>query len=243
MSVETTPALERGIQILRLLKGRENMSLEEISQSIQAPKPSVSRLLATLEDMGVIMRDKSSKRYRPLQVLMPVNGVLGEQQIKSCLTKLAASTHRRAEFYTSSSAGMTITQVASPLNSEVTVNAQVGFLRNWSSELEAVCAVAFAFSPDAPALPAVGIPRAGLLGEVLNVGEVKGVIEGCRRQMGRVDEVFNSWGVRRLAAPAIGSDGTFYGILALAETSLHPEKDHFSELLGTLQEQIAGVLR
>jgi hypothetical protein len=53
------------------------------------------------------------------------------------------------------------------------------------------------------------------------VGEVQGVIEGCRRQMGRVDEVFNSWGVRRMAAPAIGSDGTFYGIVALAETSLH----------------------
>ena len=239
MNLERIPALVRGIEIIRLLKGQDNLSLEQIASSIKAPKASISRVLQTLESVGVVHREYPSKRYSLLQALVPLKDPLTDETIQKYLDRISEQSQKRSEFYRSENQGLRITHVSSPKQQEVTVNAQVGYLRTWDTELEAVCAVGHAFSPDAESLQKSIFHAGDSKGEnKKSIKESLMHIELTREQKGMIDREFNSNGVRRLAAPLIGKEGYFHGILALAETSLNSDGKKFPDKLSLLHEVI-----
>jgi DNA-binding IclR family transcriptional regulator len=239
MQQEPTPALDRGIQIIRLLKDRPPLKLEEVSSLLSLPKASVSRLLWTLEQAGVVTRDPNSKRYRALQMLSSIHDPLSDVEIQRHLDALSACTQRRAEFYRCDENGSTITHVSSPLQQEVSVTAQIGFVRNWSSELDAVCAIGHAFFSHAPTLSR-SIHQGGCIAQNIRLSprEAKSHIASLVTSGAALDEDYNANGVRRLAAPLIYL-GEFRGIVALAETSLGQHGISFTEAMDRLKGELA----
>ena len=67
----TAPALERGIQILRLLEHGEAKSLDFVANKTGVPKASAMRLLQTLVQANLVGRNPD-KTYRALSRLVPV---------------------------------------------------------------------------------------------------------------------------------------------------------------------------
>jgi DNA-binding IclR family transcriptional regulator len=59
------PALERGLSVLRCFTWqRPQWSLAELTHQLGLPRPSVFRLVHTLETLGYLVRDDTAKRYR-----------------------------------------------------------------------------------------------------------------------------------------------------------------------------------
>jgi IclR family mhp operon transcriptional activator len=61
---ETIRGLERGIQVLRVLQSRSISSLHEIHLATRISKPSLLRILNTLERTGVVSRRLADGQYR-----------------------------------------------------------------------------------------------------------------------------------------------------------------------------------
>jgi DNA-binding IclR family transcriptional regulator len=59
------PALERGLNVLRCFTwDRPEWSLAELTHRLGLPRPSVFRLVHTLETLGYLVRNEDAKRYR-----------------------------------------------------------------------------------------------------------------------------------------------------------------------------------
>jgi IclR family mhp operon transcriptional activator len=69
--VETIRGLERGLQVLRFLHSEPISSLQDIHRATAISKPSLLRILNTLERAGVVARRLADGRYR-LSVLTDV---------------------------------------------------------------------------------------------------------------------------------------------------------------------------
>jgi IclR family transcriptional regulator, mhp operon transcriptional activator len=61
---ETIRALERGIQVLTLLQSNPMSSLRDIHLATSIPKPSLLRILKTLERTGIVSRRLADGHYR-----------------------------------------------------------------------------------------------------------------------------------------------------------------------------------
>jgi IclR family mhp operon transcriptional activator len=60
----TIRGLERGLQVFKALQQAPSLSLQEVHASTRLPKPSLLRILATLERAGMIHRRIDDGRYR-----------------------------------------------------------------------------------------------------------------------------------------------------------------------------------
>ncbi|MBA4204177.1 MAG: transcriptional regulator [Polymorphum sp.] len=65
MSEPSIKALERGVAVLRAINQFNGAKPGEIAKATGIPRPSVYRLLKTLEEMELISRDHFSNRWRP----------------------------------------------------------------------------------------------------------------------------------------------------------------------------------
>jgi IclR family transcriptional regulator, mhp operon transcriptional activator len=63
-SVKTIRSLERGLQVLRAMQEQPISSLHEINQRTRIPKPTLLRILRTLEVSGAVSRRLADGRYR-----------------------------------------------------------------------------------------------------------------------------------------------------------------------------------
>src|SRR4051812_5464316 len=72
LPITPAPALSRGLAVLELLGGGEAIALEDLARSARLPKPSVLRLLRTLQAMGAADREEGGKRWRALARLAPI---------------------------------------------------------------------------------------------------------------------------------------------------------------------------
>ena len=61
---ETIRGLERGIQVLRVLQSRSISSLHDIHLATRISKPSLLRILSTLERTGLVSRRLADGHYR-----------------------------------------------------------------------------------------------------------------------------------------------------------------------------------
>lgn len=63
---EAGSAALRSLAVLEFVSNSErSVSLTEIMQAVQLPKPTVFRILATLEEAGMLQREPDAKRYAP----------------------------------------------------------------------------------------------------------------------------------------------------------------------------------
>ena len=62
--VKTIRSLERGLQVLRAMQEQPISSLHEINQRTRIPKPTLLRILRTLEVSGAVSRRLADGRYR-----------------------------------------------------------------------------------------------------------------------------------------------------------------------------------
>jgi IclR family transcriptional regulator, mhp operon transcriptional activator len=62
--VKSIRSLERGLKVLRALQERPISSLHEIHQLTRLPKPTLLRILRTLEDFGAVSRRLADGHYR-----------------------------------------------------------------------------------------------------------------------------------------------------------------------------------
>lgn len=68
MKPKTVRALDRGLEILRCLQNEGSASLHELHLRLALPKPTLLRLLATLEHSGFVWQGLEGGRYHPSQV-------------------------------------------------------------------------------------------------------------------------------------------------------------------------------
>lgn len=57
-------ALERGLDIIRLLNRHNGLTVTQVGQLTDLPRPTAFRLLRTLESLGYLFRDSQDKKYR-----------------------------------------------------------------------------------------------------------------------------------------------------------------------------------
>lgn len=65
MTGSTIRSLERGVQMLQAVNQFNGARPADISAATGIPRPSVYRLLETLEELGLVMRDHFSNKWRP----------------------------------------------------------------------------------------------------------------------------------------------------------------------------------
>ena len=57
-------ALERGLDIISLLNRHNGLTVTQVCQLTDLPRPTAFRLLRTLESLWYLFRDKQDKKYR-----------------------------------------------------------------------------------------------------------------------------------------------------------------------------------
>jgi IclR family pca regulon transcriptional regulator len=88
-------ALGRGLQVLELFSSQNpSLNMSEIVASLNVNKSTIFRVLSTLETMGYLERDPTTRRYRPsLKVLQlgftAINGLELRQVVRPYLERLA----------------------------------------------------------------------------------------------------------------------------------------------------------
>jgi len=222
MSTPSAPALRRGVEVLRLLGDHGPLTLDAIARHTAFPKSSLLRILETLADLQLVLREADQRLYRATARLVPLpagNRVF-EEAIARMLDTLAASTAQTAEWYVPGPDGMVMVRRAEPPRSEVRVIARIGFLRPWRGELDAIARLGLAFFHPPPRGGAWWTYDANRNRTTVARREVHARVAQARQDAYALDELCNPNGVRRIAA-LVAPGGKPRGVLALAE-SLRP---------------------
>lgn len=213
---DPAPALSRGLEILRTLSGEAPLSLEELTGRLKYPKASAFRLLATLQNLGLVRR-REDRRYEPLWTLRPLHAPAADrrQRLLDRLPALAAELKATVEWYEPSAAGMVLMR-QEVSEGELRVQARPGFLRAWDGEADATMMLGHAFYPEAPSLPA-RLPAYIADGAWSSISrrEVKKRIDAAAAAGVAVDAFFNENSVRRTAASVMAGEA-FLGVLGVA---------------------------
>lgn len=245
-TVSGAPALTRGLAVLRHLAAHGPLPLEALARDTGYPKASLLRLLDALAAEGMVCRD-AARRFRATVALVPLAGGAGlDEQLTALLPRLAAQTGMTAEWYVRGTDGMVLVRRATVPGSEVQIRAQIGFVRVWHGELDAVAALGLAcFSPPpAPAGARYNFFTRDGQRAWLTKAAAAAKVAAARTGGACVDTVLNDNGVRRLAA-VVRRDGTPAGILALAEYA-RPDRRHdnpgaLAALTGAARELGGGM--
>jgi IclR family mhp operon transcriptional activator len=89
-------ALVRGLEALAVLNLREGGTVSEVAQEVGLPRTTVYRILETLCDSGLVVRDSAAERYRPTVLVRALSAGFREeswmtQVAKPCLFELGES--------------------------------------------------------------------------------------------------------------------------------------------------------
>lgn len=218
----SAPALGRGIEIMRFLQEKGQVSLEGIASVLDMPKSSAARFMDTLEVTGVVGRNETDKRYFLKQMLVEISSSknLSQARIIEELNIIAQKTSSTAEWYVHNDSGMVLVNRKEPENVYVSVRATIGYVRSCRDELEAVAALGLAFFNSCK-LKGKKYDEFVADGERadLSVDKAKGKVELALSQKYIADLYFNNQGVRRIAA-VVFHGGEPVGVLAIAENFL-----------------------
>ncbi|MGE9296201.1 MAG: helix-turn-helix domain-containing protein [Puniceicoccales bacterium] len=229
------PALNRGLALLVALGNESPRSLDSLCNELNLPKASVFRLLDTLVLVGMV-RKMPDKRYQPLWRLQPVGDPreLFRESMRAKMATLCESTGCTIEWYETAPEGMLLTLQANP-NSELCVKAQPGYLRDWSTEFEAVARLGAAFASEAPEVTATRAYKRNGEIEALSIADIEQLLTDARNTQSAVDTAYNINGVRRIACVALDENGALVGVLALAEAYHFNQRDLSSDYLKQLK--------
>ena len=231
------PALLRGIEIIDFLNQCKNpVGLDAISTFLNIPKASLLRLLGVLIEKNIVLK-KNNGEYVAIKNLSRIDKE--NDKIYSLMDfyfKEWSQSHAMTlEWYEPELRGLVLSLRAEGPSNEVTIHANLGFVREWDHELEAVSILGNAFSKLAPPTPSSmflyadhGIPKNKML------SEIQGIVGESFKTGFHADPFFNKNGIRRMACPVF-QDKELFGILAYAEKCQFPLTECSVNSLKTLQ--------
>jgi len=208
------PALARGVEVLRLLDRKPDITLEQIAGHLPFPKPSIFRILQTLSACELVEKSLDL-RYRPLQVFRPVrtSRLAFAQRLDEVMADLVAETGSTVEWFESTEEGMVLRRQVHP-RKEVRVHARPGYVWAWNQELDSVAQIGFAFSAHAPKPgPLQAYVKNGIMGS-LSSQEIRDRIGRTLQRGTATDPAYNVNGIRRSAAAVFCPE--WCGVLAVA---------------------------
>ncbi len=130
---DPSPALTRGLELLRRLSQDGDKTLEKLAGETEWPKSSVLRLLTSLERFGAVERDPVNRRYRARMQLMDARSE-GDSEVRlraaQCMKRLCRETGHTVELFVFSGGQWTMIDRCEPGEREVFVRARIGWQPN-----------------------------------------------------------------------------------------------------------------
>jgi DNA-binding IclR family transcriptional regulator len=233
LPADPAPALSRGLVLLALLDRSGPARLEDLATSARLPKPSVLRLLRTLQTAGAADREPGGKRWRALARLVPTADIATTLRARAAaaLDHLCLRSGHIAELYALEDRGLRMIDRREPAGCAVTLRAQIGFLRDWN-EAEAVAQLGLAFG--AAPVTRHWAYRDGKPAR-LAVTALRRKLSRVRDERVAVDFEANVHGVRRIAVPIVDSQRRLSGALAIAAIGADASAEHLPRLKALVQ--------
>lgn len=215
---DPTPALTRGLLLLKRLAEDGPSSLEKLAQATSWPKSSVFRLLASLEAFGAVERDPADRRYRAALRLVPFAPVADglRERALPIMKELGRASAHTVELFTWNAGHLTMIERCEPDDRDVTVRARIGWNPD-PTEAFALTLAPMAWDPDEAPSSKIKYwfwkfsERVALSAPALHK-----LIEHARAKDLAVCQFPNAHGVRRYAVPVRLEDGHLWGVLAIA---------------------------
>jgi DNA-binding IclR family transcriptional regulator len=134
------------VALLRSLEAGPG-SLDELTRTHGWPKPSLLRLLRSLERAGLVHRDQATRRWQALMRLVSCQGaeLLLRARVAGSLPALAEAIGHTVELYRFAGTTMDLIERAESQTGGVAVRARIGFQRTFD-EAEAVTLIAAAYA-------------------------------------------------------------------------------------------------
>lgn len=215
---DPSPALTRGLLLLKRLGEDGAASLEHLAHATGWPKSSVFRLLASLEAFGAVQRDPADRRYRASLRLVPFATVEDGLRARAvaAMQELVIAAGQTVELFAYSGGALTMLDRRVPEDREVAVRARIGWQPD-RSEIFGLTSAALAWGAPEPAAPRprlwfwkhqTRVPiKAETLQKYLRESRARGLAV-CLHS--------NFHGVRRYVAPIFQADGSLWGVLSIA---------------------------
>lgn len=246
VSADPAPALSRGLQLLALLNREGLCSLERLSRGTGWPKSSVVRLLASLDQAGAIRRDPASKRYQAIMRLVPL--VPEQDLLRSIsaphLLRMASSLGHTIELHAYHERGLTMVDRCEPEDCEVRLRARIGWNRDLA-EFDALTQVVVAFDSRQAKRP-TWYWNQHAKRQSLKRAELEQTTQKILRRHLARDLGINDNGVRRYAAPVLGSERQLRGVLVVAQVctpgTQRPDP-RLSQAVQTAARQVTDALQ
>jgi len=220
------PALTRGLVLLAWLGEQGGGSLEQLARSTGYPKSSLLRLLQTLEQMGAVSCDPSTKRYTPLVRIMDIAGRQDQHRLfQRQMTELCERLGHSLEAYRWTGQGLMMVNRWEPDSAGVRAVARVGYVRNLC-ELDCLSLIyRTQINPDYRGRSGCWSWDERAQRVTLCSRDISPRLDEARKQTVLVDPGINPNGVRRYAV-WLGSPLAL--ILAVAQV-VHPSRPQKSE--------------
>ncbi|MCW8129066.1 MAG: helix-turn-helix domain-containing protein [Planctomycetota bacterium] len=214
---DPSPALTRGLLLLKRLCADGPSSLEMLAKATGWPKSSVFRLLASLEAFGAVERDPADRRYRAALRLVPFTPVAEGLRARALpvMKDLCRASGHTVELFSWNAGRLTMIDRCEPEGQDVTVRARIG----WNPDpVEAFALTVGALAWPEDAKPAKERYWYWKFGERVPVTqrELRGMVAEARDKGLAVCLFPNAHGVRRYAIPLHDAQGELWGVLALA---------------------------
>ncbi len=214
---DPAPAAGRAVALLRSLADGPS-TLDALARVHGWPKPSLLRLLRSLDRAGLVSRDPATRRWQALMRLVSCQGseCLLRARIAGALPGLADALGHTVELYRYAGDTMDLIERAESQAGGVAVRARIGFQRTFD-EAEAVTLIAAAYA-QAPSRRrwrwtqrAAGPERLALDGRAFAA-----LVDAARTRGAAWDAERNEWSVRRCAVAILDGQGALLGALAVA---------------------------
>jgi DNA-binding IclR family transcriptional regulator len=190
---------------------------------MRIPRTSLHRIMQVLVDKGIVVRDVEHKFRGRMRLVPRTDTGDFDLRLQAEMAALAEGTGQTAEWFRPSADGMVLVARVLPGESEIGVRAQVGFLRPWRGELDAVLALGTQWlqtREQRPSLEAYTGYQEPFELSPLPSAVARERLALARRHEWLIDEVPNTNNVRRAAA-LVRHNGQPLGVLCVAEV-VHP---------------------
>lgn len=214
---DPAPAVGRAVALLRCLAAGPG-TLDALARTHGWPKPSLLRLLRSLDRAGLVSRDPATKRWQALMHLVSCQGpeYLLRARIAGALPGLAEDLGHTVELYRYAGGTMDLIERAESPAGGVAVRARIGFQRTFD-EAEAVTLIAAAYAQAPSRRRWRWTHRAGRPERLVLDGRAfAALVEQVRARAAAWDAERNEWSVRRCAVPVHDGQGALLGALAVA---------------------------
>lgn len=239
------PAVERAVRVLRALQASGGRRLSELSLDLGLSKSSLSELLATMEESGIVERDPVSRAFRLGPALVEL-GLAARRDFdlagaaRHQLDWLRGATGETAILHVPSGAEAVIV-AASESHHQLKVVAPLGHrLRAFAGSVAKVLLAALPEQRLAAAIPPGPLP-AFTGRSITDPDAYRAEVRRVRRRGYATDDEEYLVGVRAVSAPVLGEAGTTVAVVTAVGASSRVTRDRLRPLAGQVTSAAARV--